>query len=244
MKPIISIKKSPLVSNVCNQQLRELYKTDTWSLAHVEMAPKSQSLLHRHHKMTEIYFVLSETRGELSLSSRTHEVNQGSCILIPPPGLHKLYNANYTETLSHLVFALPPFDPNDVEVFTQDTYRGDILPFSLPETFVGLDGGKVYEFNSMDWKKLGISMAFGYLDEEQKAKPHYHKKTKEWYYIVDGYGKIHLNNTEYFIETGDLISVDIGVVHALHNLLSSKKLKVLAICEPAFDENDFFSKTK
>ena len=237
MKKVLSIASLPLASNVCNQQLREVFKTNVFSLAHVIMALKAESLLHKHYRTTELYFIISG-QGVLTHGTTETRVSAGACIEIPPTVEHKLKNTGEGE-LVHFVVALPPFRPEDVEIIK---YSREIMRFGsfvLPETFVGLDGGRVYEFPKISWQHLGMSLAYGYLEPKQRARSHFHKETKEWYFIVEGMGRVFLDDEVYEIQAGELITVPAGVKHSLQNT-TSVPLRVLCICEPHFSEDDFY----
>ena len=63
--------------------------------------------------------------------------------------------------------------------------------------------------------------------EIQAAKLHYHKKTDEFYYIIDGAGKMILDDEEIELHQGLVVYVPRGVKHkAVGNLT------VLTICIP------------
>ncbi|OLT59650.1 cupin domain-containing protein [Moorena bouillonii] len=46
-----------------------------------------------------------------------------------------------------------------------------------------------------------------------KAEKHYHKKTTEYYYVLDGSGHISLDDEIQPIKKGDLIKIEPGVKH-------------------------------
>jgi mannose-6-phosphate isomerase-like protein (cupin superfamily) len=235
MGRIVNIYDFPLVENVCNQKLREVLKTQEFSMAHVGMAPHDSSLLHRHHGFEEVYFILSGA-GELIHGSTQTKISPGACVEIPLKAQHTLTNGDLP--LTHFVFAVPPFDPGDVELLSRQEEITQQRTFKLPDTFVGLDGGRVYEFRDINWKSIGISVAYGYLEGLQRARLHHHDRTTEWYYIAEGNGKVLLDNTKLQVRQGDLITVPVGAKHALENVLK-EPLRVVAICNPPFDPDDF-----
>ncbi len=110
----IQIDKLPIAANVCQQELREVWKESTGkvSLAHVIMEPKANSLLHEHHVMTELYQGL-EGKGELTVGEEVVLFQKGTVVEIPPFTPHKLTNLG-EQPLIHTVLAIPAFNPQDV----------------------------------------------------------------------------------------------------------------------------------
>ena len=111
----IEVKKLAEVPNICNQILREVWKSKHVSIAHVEMAPGNTSLLHKHNSFVELYYILSG-EGILYVGNKEYTVGSDTLVEIKPGVSHKLKNTGKS-TLSHLVISNPPFNPDDVEVF-------------------------------------------------------------------------------------------------------------------------------
>lgn len=115
MKGIITkVQELPETPNVCRQILREVWKSESVSIAHVEMAPCSTSLLHRHSSFTELYYILRGL-GMIYIDNEEFEVKEGTLIEILPGVSHKLKNIS-PFILEHLVISSPAFKPDDVEV--------------------------------------------------------------------------------------------------------------------------------
>ncbi len=108
----IEIKKLPEVPNICNQILREVWKSENISIAYVEMAPKNISLLHKHQTFTELYYILGG-RGILYVGNEKFAVKKDTLVEIKPDIAHKLKNTGKS-ILKHLVISTPAFNPNDV----------------------------------------------------------------------------------------------------------------------------------
>ena len=60
------------------------------------------------------------------------------------------------------------------------------------------------------------------------AKLHYHQRTDEFYYVIDGEGRMRLDDQEIEIHRGVVVYVPRGVKHKAWG-----KLKVLIVCVPA-----------
>lgn len=236
----------PVAANICNQILREIEKTERWSAAHVIMNPKTESLIHKHRKMEEIYII---TRGhgnlthiDLGLNSsdaHIYRVQPGDAIFIHKNVWHKLENTGLTG-LEHLVLAIPPFDPRDVHL-NNNEYRSPRsfkhVPFVQPPICECFDGARIvsYQFDDI------ASIALGVVNSElSRQKPsHYHKKITEWAYVVEGHGAVELNENPYPINRGDWIRFNPGEKHAFRNE-NVRNLVVVCMCTPCFSMEDVY----
>jgi mannose-6-phosphate isomerase-like protein (cupin superfamily) len=108
----IDINKLPKVPNVCRQVLREVWKSKEVSIAHVIMAAGNISLLHKHKKITELYYFL-EGSGEMDLGGKKFRVKKEMLVEVKPDVPHRLRNTG-RKLLKHLVICNPAFNPRDV----------------------------------------------------------------------------------------------------------------------------------
>jgi len=237
LEPFSVYSLSP-VSNVCNQTLREAITFPNFSMAHVIMAPESISLLHKHKKMTEIYFIL-EGDGILYHNNSALKVEGSSYSLLVPNTPHKL--KNFQNTLEHLVFAIPSFDQNDVELLPDNMSEMKPEVFSYNrEPILALDGALIFELTSEEErKKFGIGLAVGNLLPGRRAIPHYHNKSDEFYYCISGVGAVRVGVNYFKMEKGMVIPVPKGRVHALENFSNLQDLSVLCLTSPEYKPNDF-----
>lgn len=67
------------------------------------------------------------------------------------------------------------------------------------------------------------------------ARPHYHKKSTEIYYVLEGEGEILLDNEKKKIFKGSIVQIPPGVAHG-----AIGKMRVLVIGIPDIDESDIF----
>ncbi|MBW3018588.1 cupin domain-containing protein [Candidatus Woesearchaeota archaeon] len=241
MQPqLINVRDLPPVENVCNQILREVISLPKVSMAHVTMKPDDVSLWHQHSRMTEIYLIL-DGEGILYHGNKALHAEKGAYLVIPPNTPHKLRNTgNYA--LEHLVFAIPPFDPEDVEIVHGSP--GD----SAPERFShdtppvkALDGALVYELMSAEERRqLDVALAVGFLPPNREATPHLHRISDEVYYVIDGFGKARTGQHNFEVKKDSVIYVPKGHVHALES--GSEGLSILCVSSPAYTEEDFILK--
>lgn len=235
MKAKINIPSLPLAANVCDQLLREVCRNNLWSMAHVVMNPGAFSLLHKHHRMAEVYAV-TRGFGELVVGDQSYEVRAGSVIHIPANTPHQFFNISAT-SLEHLVLAAPPFDPTDVFVAEKQGVRHPTsIPVTLPQVVECFDGAKIipYELPALD-----LSFAFGWVinDPARHKKPHYHKLITEFIFVVEGKGAVEIGGDTVSVEAGDWLEIPPGTDHAIRNK-DDQYMIALCICSPRFDMTD------
>jgi mannose-6-phosphate isomerase-like protein (cupin superfamily) len=233
----IEINALPAAPNVCNQELWEIAQTDIFSAAFVRMEKGATSLFHKHAVMEEIYIITRGT-GLLRVGGSVFEVKPGNAVMIPANTPHKLVNGDESE-LEHLVLALPPFNPEDVELLNDDCreMETNAVSLPLPRFAEAIDGARVIDY---DFGK--VSVAFGHvLKEEAKKKGwHYHKRTTEWALIIDGNGWVETGgNHNPPVFPGHWLRFDPYDPHAFRNR-HEKEMSVVCICSPAFDMEDVF----
>ena len=67
------------------------------------------------------------------------------------------------------------------------------------------------------------------------AKPHYHKRSTELYYVLEGEGSVRLDGEDHQVKKGSLIHIPPGVVHSAQG-----RMRVLVIGVPDIAEDDYF----
>ena len=67
------------------------------------------------------------------------------------------------------------------------------------------------------------------------AKPHYHKRSTELYYVLDGEGRVILDGETQAVRRGTMIHIPPGVVHE-----AVGKMRVLVIGIPDIDDDDVY----
>ncbi|MFC1550793.1 cupin domain-containing protein [Candidatus Neomarinimicrobiota bacterium] len=77
------------------------------------------------------------------------------------------------------------------------------------------------------------------VDPGKSGKKHYHKSGEEVFYILDGKGKINIDDQDFSIQKGDCINIERGQPHYLKND-SSQKLVVLLINSPPLSDADHY----
>lgn len=77
--------------------------------------------------------------------------------------------------------------------------------------------------------------AWAHAVEIDGAEPHYHKKTTEIYYVLEGQGTVILDDKEEQVQKGTIIQIPPGVIHG-----AVGKMKVLVVGIPDIDDSDIY----
>ncbi len=233
MDTIIDVYALAPVPNVCDQILREVIALPDVSLAHVIMDAGNRSLLHQHQHMTEIYYILSG-EGILCKGTDALLVQKNSPVLIPSNTPHQLHNTG-SSTLEHLVFAIPPFIPEDIEVMDGKETIYTVKKTSAPTPLIpATDGAMIREIPT----GMDIGLAAGYLPIGRKALPHYHAISEEVYYIISGSGILHLDRQRHPVSPGITARIPRNTIHALENT-GTQEMEILCLSTPKYTEEDF-----
>ena len=67
------------------------------------------------------------------------------------------------------------------------------------------------------------------------ARPHFHKRTTELYYVLEGEGSVVLDGQERDVRPGTMIHIPPGVVHG-----AIGKMRVLVVGIPDIDDSDIY----
>lgn len=67
------------------------------------------------------------------------------------------------------------------------------------------------------------------------AKRHYHKRSTELYYVLDGAGSVHLDGEDHPVQKGSIVHIPPGVVHGANG-----KMRVLVVGIPDIADDDYF----
>jgi mannose-6-phosphate isomerase-like protein (cupin superfamily) len=88
------------------------------SLAEATVPVGAKTLLHKHHKSEEIYYIM-EGKGMMTISDNKFEVKKGDTICIPPGAPHQIENINNIP-LKILCCCSPPYSHEDTELMELD----------------------------------------------------------------------------------------------------------------------------
>ena len=75
-----------------------------------------------------------------------------------------------------------------------------------------------------------------HVTEITDSQKHYHKKATEYYYILEGTGKMELNDDVIALEPGLAVRIEPGTAHRAYG-----NIKALIVVIPAAEHDDEFS---
>jgi mannose-6-phosphate isomerase-like protein (cupin superfamily) len=81
------------------------------------------------------------------------------------------------------------------------------------------------------------SLAEARLPVGGATTPHYHPRTEEIYYVLEGQGSMQVGDETLAVGPGDAIAIPPGVLHQIRNA-GPVVLKFLCCCVPAYEDED------
>jgi mannose-6-phosphate isomerase-like protein (cupin superfamily) len=112
-----------------------------------------------------------------------------------------------------------------------------------PRTLVRHEGHSPRERSTCGWRDRLISLedlaagpaAWAHAVDIDGARPHYHKRSAELYYVLEGEGTVLLNGDEYPVKKGSIVHIPPGVVHGARG-----RMRVLVVGIPDIADDDYF----
>ena len=110
-------------------------------------------------------------------------------------------------------------------------------------TLIRHEGHTARERSTCGWRDRLISRedvaltpaAWAHAVDIDGAKPHYHKRSTELYYVLDGEGSVSLDGIEHPVTKGSLVHIPPGVVHG-----AKGHMRVLVVGIPDIADDDYF----
>lgn len=105
------------------------------------------------------------------------------------------------------------------------------------------EGHHARERSACGWRDRLISREDAGLDpaawvhavDIDGAKLHYHRRSTELYYVLEGEGTVVLDGAEHEVAKGSLLHIPPGVVHG-----AMGRMRVLVVGIPDIDDDDYF----
>ena len=118
-----------------------------------------------------------------------------------------------------------------------------ITPNLTDRIFVRHEGHTARERSACGWRDRLISRedvalspaAWAHAVDIDGARPHYHKRSTELYYVLDGGGTVSLDGLEHPVQKGSLVHIPPGVIHG-----ACGRMRVLVVGIPDIAEDDYF----
>lgn len=116
----------------------------------------------------------------------------------------------------------------------------DIENINQVDAFTTKDGSEIREL--LAYRNSSIanqSLAEARLPAGTSTTPHYHQRTEEIYYILEGQAEMRIEQETRSVGPGDAIAIPPGKVHQITNS-GATPLKFLCMCAPAYEHDDTF----
>lgn len=105
------------------------------------------------------------------------------------------------------------------------------------------EGHTLRERSACGWRDRLISgedvalspAAWAHAVDIDGAKLHFHKRSTELYYVLEGNGTVVLDGVEHSVSKGSLVHIPPGVVHG-----ASGRMRVLVVGIPDIADDDYF----
>lgn len=81
----------------------------------------------------------------------------------------------------------------------------------------------------------GNPSAWAHAVDIDGAKPHYHRRSTELYYVLEGEGAVRLDGVDHPVKKGSIVHIPPGVVHGARG-----RMRVLVVGIPDIAEDDYF----
>ena len=97
--------------------------------------------------------------------------------------------------------------------------------------------GVVFELAGIATGLGAMGVAWAEVDAGAISPAHWHDRTEEVYFIIEGYGVMHLGETAFSIGAGDVVSIPRGFIHAIENP-GPATLRMVVATTPPYDDSD------
>jgi len=114
----------------------------------------------------------------------------------------------------------------------------DIQNIDHVPAFTTLDGSEIRELLAHRNSSIRQqSLAEARLPPGASTTPHFHPKTEEIYYILEGSALMRIGEESRAVVSGDAIAIPPGLVHTITNT-GEVVLKFLCCCAPGYEHED------
>ena len=114
----------------------------------------------------------------------------------------------------------------------------DVTNIDRVPTFTTKDGSEIRELLAHRNSSIRHqSLAEARLPPGGATTPHYHRRTEEIYYVMEGLGSMQVGTEIRSVAPGDAIAIPPGALHQIRNTNASV-LRFLCCCAPAYEDED------
>jgi mannose-6-phosphate isomerase-like protein (cupin superfamily) len=110
-----------------------------------------------------------------------------------------------------------------------------VTSLSTAPPFTTKDGSTIREL----YHTSKQSLAEATLEPDEATQRHYHARTEEIYFILEGSGRMEVDGDARTVRPGDAVLIPPGARHRLENTGGSE-LRILCCCAPPYSHGDTF----
>lgn len=116
----------------------------------------------------------------------------------------------------------------------------EIRSRALAEPFTTADGSTIRELVGLLTAPVrNQSLAEATLDPGRVTERHYHARSEEFYYLLEGRGEMEVDGERARVGPGDAVVIPPGAWHQI-SADASAPLRFLCCCAPAYRDDDTF----
>lgn len=209
------------------------------SIALEKFEPKGSSPIHYHLKAEEYQFIL-EGSGKLVIGNQTRTVTKGDFAKIPRGTTHQTINEDPLNPLKLFCCLTPAWTAEDTIVSDNNPSifqdKNEIY-MRKKENCLEIDTGAgefIYELLGIEnGSSKNLSIAIVEIMKGCSSEAHIHPDSEEYYFIIEGEGKLVIDGQIRDLKRNDLAKIPKGKVHQIFNN-SLTTLKFLCMCDPAW----------
>ncbi len=108
-----------------------------------------------------------------------------------------------------------------------------VQSLTAAEPFTTKDGSTIRELHRSEAQ----SLAEATLDPGQATDRHYHRRTEEIYFLLEGEGEMEVDGERRQVGPGEAVLIPAG---AWHQILAGSPLRFLCTCAPPYSHEDTF----
>ena len=108
-----------------------------------------------------------------------------------------------------------------------------VQSIAAAEAFTTKDGSTIRELHHTEKQ----SLAEARLEPGQATERHYHARTEEIYFLLDGEGELEIDGETRPVAPGDAILIPAG---ARHQIRAAAPLRFLCCCAPPYSHDDTY----
>jgi mannose-6-phosphate isomerase-like protein (cupin superfamily) len=113
-----------------------------------------------------------------------------------------------------------------------------VLNLSSQKPFTTKDGSQIRSIlDHTNAPVVNQSLAEASVPAGRATERHYHKKSEEFYFVVEGKGTMEINGETRAVAPGDAILIPPG---AWHQITASSALRFLCCCAPPYSHEDTY----